>query len=105
MTWTRNGNLTNCDDDRAMEGLRTSEQASVDGQTPGGGGTTRRARTGMRGLGKTIGGAYLAQVNVRLTDEDLTALHNACLRLKTSASAFARLAIRTQMESMEADTK
>jgi len=105
MTWIRHGNPTNCNDDRLMEGLRTSEPALVDGQTPGGGGMTRRARTGMRGLGTTRGDAYLAQINVRLTEDDLTALHNACLRRKTSASAFTRLAIRSQMESMEADTK
>ena len=105
MTWTRHCKPTNCNEDSLMEGSRTSEPALVDGQTPGGGGTTPRTRVGMRGLGNTRGNAYLAQINVRLTEDDLTALHIACLRLKTSASAFARLAIRTQMESMEADTK
>lgn len=105
MTWIQDGKRTNFDDDRLMEGPRTSERALADGQTPGAAGTTRRARAGMRGLGTTRGHAYLAQINVRLTEDDLTALHKACLRLKTSASAFARLAIRTQMQSIEADTK
>ncbi len=105
MIWTRHGKPTNCNDERLMEGLRTSERALVDGQTPGGGGTARRARTGMRGLGTTRDNAYLAQINVRLTEDDLKALHNTCLRLKTSASAFVRLAIRAQMAGVEADTK
>jgi hypothetical protein len=105
MIWTRPGKPTNCNDERLMEGLGTSERALVDGQRRGGGGTARRARAGMRGLGATRGNAYLAQLNIRLTEDDLTELHNACLRLKTSASAFARVAIRTQMASMEADTK
>ena len=105
MTWIRDGKPTNFDDDRLMEGSRLREWAIADRQARGGVGTTRRARSGMRDLGTTRGNAYLAQINVRLTEDDLTTLHNTCLRLKTSASAFVRLAIRTQMESMEADTK
>lgn len=108
MTWTRHGKPTNfadSDGDRLMGRSLSSKGAVADGQTPSTAGTTRRVRSGMRGLGTTRGNAYLAQINVRLTEDDLTALHNTCLRLKTSASAFVRLAIRTQMASMEVDTK
>lgn len=108
MTWIRDGKPTNCDDsdgDRPLGRSLSSKGALADGQAPHAAGTTRRARAGMRDLGTTRGNAYLAQINVRLTEDDLTALHNTCLRLKTSASAFVRLAIRTQMASMEVDTK
>jgi len=105
MTWTRNGKPTKCDDDRATEALGGTGRAAGYGRRPSGGGTIQRARTGMRGLGNTKGEPYLAQINIRLTKDDLTALHDACLRLETSASAFARLAIRAQIARMEAGIK
>ena len=108
MTWIRDGKPTNCDDsdgDRPLGRSLSSKGAVADGQTPNAAGATRRARAGIRGLGTTRGNAYLAQINVRLTEDDLKTLHNTCLRLRTSASAFVRLAIRTQMASMEAEAK
>ena len=66
---------------------------------------TRRQRTGMRNLGTTRGDAYPAQINIRLTDDDLAALHDACLRLQSTASAFGRMAIEAQLQTLGVETQ
>ena len=67
---------------------------------------SRPRKLGMRDLGTGHRQGYPAQINIRLTWEDLADLHAACVAANLSASTFVRTAMRDAIDRLaEAEKK